>query len=183
MLSSRYYYRLAGAFLISFFSFTMRTNAQDMDSKIRAVFIYNFTKHINWPESAAGTNLVIGVVGDETIAAELEKMTAGAKSGSSRNLVIKRVASGNLTGPLTSYHILYFSNKETETIKGLADASAKASVMLISEGMGTTRKGSTISFFKDENNKIKFELNKRSLEERNLKASGDLLRLAILVEN
>jgi len=157
--------------------------AQGLESKIRAVFIYNFTRHINWPESAGNGNFVIGVVSDEALATELEKMTSNIKLNNTRSVVVKRIASNAAIGPYQNYHILYFSNKDAGTIKALSDASVKIPVLLISEGAGMARKGSAMSFYKDPQDKIKFELNKQSLEARNLKASVDLVRLATLVEN
>ncbi len=155
--------------------------AQDVDSKIKAVFIYNFTKHINWP-SASGT-FVIGVLGDLPLASELETMMSKLKGNSNTSFVIKKIASGGNMNSLKDCQILYVSSKENKTLQSIASATNNLPILLVSEGTGMTSKGSVLSFFKDDSNKIKFELNKKELDEHQLKVSNDLLKLAVLVNN
>jgi len=54
-----------------------KTIDQEMDtnSKIKAVYIYNFTKYIEWPEEYLMERFVVGILGkDESLFNELEKM-------------------------------------------------------------------------------------------------------------
>ncbi len=155
--------------------------AQSPESKIKAIFIYNFTRHINWPESA-GT-FTIGIVGESDLALELEKIITNSQASSTRTVVIKKLANTQAVGNAQGYNILYFSANESSSIKSVSDRTGKAPVLFITEGSGQSRKGSTISFFRDDASKIKFELNKTALESHSMKASGDLLRLAVLTEN
>lgn len=58
--------------------------AQDVNSKIKAIFIYNFTKYIEWPENQKQGDFVIGVLGNSNpnLNKELDKMAALSKIGS-----------------------------------------------------------------------------------------------------
>ncbi len=179
----RLLFKLPIYLFLFFFLFPIFASAQDLESKIKAIFIYNFTRHINWPETTTNGSFVIGIVGDNAVATELEKIVGNAKMGNNRPIVVKKITASNAIGVLQSYQVLYFSDKETSAIKPLAQKSSKLPVLFIGDGVGVARKSSSISFFKDTASKIKFELNKYSLEEHNLKASSDLLRLATLVEN
>lgn len=157
--------------------------AQDIDSKIRAVFIYNIAKNINWPDTAPKGDFVIGVVGDNMIASELDKMTTSTTIGNGRHIVVKKIAASHAVGLIETYHLLYFSGKETPNMQPLANNSSTLPILIIGEKTDNSCKGSTLCFYKDSHNKIRLELHKLLLEERHLKATNDLVRLAMTVDN
>ncbi|NQX98509.1 MAG: YfiR family protein, partial [Flavobacteriales bacterium] len=60
----------------------------DTNSKMKAIFIMNFTKLIEWPASYQKGNFVVGVVGNSPLYAELIKM-ARTKKVANQSLEIK----------------------------------------------------------------------------------------------
>ncbi len=175
----KYLFLLALGLFLSGFS---RVSAQEIDSKLTCVFIYNFTKYIKWPATTETGDFVIGILGESPIEAELVKLTSKLKVNGVRNIVVKKLAP-TATGPtLQGCHILYISNKLNKQLKDIAATINEAPVLMISEGMGMTNKGSVISIYIDEDtDKIKLELNKKTLENHKMKASSELLALAVVI--
>ena len=68
-------------------------------------------------------------------------------------------------------------NKDFEAIKSTV---AGKSILTITDGNGMGEKGSSINF-KTVDNKLKFELNQKAIEAENLKVSGTLSSMAILI--
>ncbi|MDJ1485243.1 YfiR family protein [Cytophagaceae bacterium YF14B1] len=157
--------------------------AQDIESKMRAIFIYNIAKNINWPESAPKGDFVIGIVGDNSIAGELDKMISNTTTHNGRTTIVKKIAASHAVGVIENYHILYFSTKETQAMQPIITNATKLPVLLIGEKADNSCKGSTLCFSKDTNNKLRLELHKLSLEQHRLKATNDLLRIATVIDN
>ncbi|OQX73103.1 MAG: hypothetical protein B6D64_14350, partial [Bacteroidetes bacterium 4484_276] len=62
-------------------------NAQN--EKLQTVFIYNFTKHIEWPPEYSSGDFVIGVLGNSPIIEEIEKLAKSRKIGNQKIVVNK----------------------------------------------------------------------------------------------
>jgi len=161
---------------------TTPLQAQSLDGKVTSIFIYNFTKYIKWPSSAESGDFVIGIIGETPVEAELQKLTAKVKVNGVRPISIKKITSITNTAAMQGCHILYISDKGSRALKEITAAVGNASVLVVSEGMGMVNKGSIISIYVDEEtDKIKLELNKKVLEQHQLKASSDLLALAVVI--
>ncbi len=166
----------------AFFFGSSQVFAQAIDSKITCVFVYNFTKYIKWPPAAESGDFVIGILGNTPVEGELTKLTGKLKVSGTRTIVIKKINSASNAAALQSCNILYISNKESKALKEINATIGDAPVLMVSEGMGLTSKGSCISIYIDEDSdKIKLELNKKVLESHKLKASSELLNLAVLI--
>jgi hypothetical protein len=66
--------------------------AQTADYRFHSVFIYNFTKYIQWPAEHQSGDFIIGVLGSSAISAELEKMAANKTVGAQK-IVVKKFKS------------------------------------------------------------------------------------------
>ena len=147
------------------------------NAKVKAVFIYNFTKYIEWPPEYKQGNFVITIVGYPVLAEELNKMAQKNKSGA-QPFTIQHVNSVNEVGKC---HILYLGPGKTPALSQAIEKVKKQSTLLITEGEGCTKKGAAINFVFLEN-KQKFELNKNNAGSHKLLVSSNLASLAILVE-
>ncbi len=148
--------------------------AQANDYRIHAVFLYNFTKYVQWPTANQAGDFVIGVVGNSPIYDELTKIMTGKTAGSQK-IVIKKFKNADDVG---SCHMLFVpSNISFESVQ--AKLSGKPT-LLITEKPGLAQKGSNINFvIKD--NKWRFELNENSTRSSGLKVASELAKLAITV--
>jgi hypothetical protein len=154
--------------------------AQDPNTtaaKVKAVFIYNFTKYIEWPPEYKQGNFVITIVGYPVLAEELNKMAQKNKSGA-QPFTIQHVNSVSEVGKC---HILYLGPGKTSGLVQAIEKVKKHSTLVITEGDGCTKKGAAINFVFHEN-KQKFELNKTNAGNHKLLVSSNLASLAIIVE-
>jgi hypothetical protein len=149
-------------------------SSQAQDYKFHSVFMYNFTKYIQWPSNYQSGDFIIAVLGDSPIIEHLNKMAEGKTVGSQKFL-IKKYSSVN---DIQNCHILFIpSNKSNEFDKVQLKLEG-LSTLLITEKDGLGHKGSGINFIIVDG-EWKFELNKKSTEKSNLKVSTELARLAI----
>lgn len=141
------------------------------------MFVYNFTKYFEWPQSYKDGNFVIGVLGNSSLLSELNTMASTKKVGN-QSFEIKPFANA---GEITNCHILIVAPNVTTPLSEILSKIKKNSTLLITEKQGFAKQGAAINFVV-QNNKPAFELNKTSAEKQDLKVSTNLLSLAILVE-
>ena len=153
--------------------------AQDVNSKIKSIFIYNFTKYIDWPENQKQGDFVIGVLGatNTNLIKELEKMSQISKVGS-RNFTIKVFHSVDEIGKC---QLLFISADKSGLISSAMQKVAKNNTLVIGENAGLIKKGAVINFVYHDN-KQKFELSKNNAEKAGLIVSSSLVNMAILEE-
>jgi hypothetical protein len=148
--------------------------SQTNDYRFHSVFIYNFTKYIQWPPAQQTGDFVIAVVGNSPVYDELEKITINKMVGNQK-IVVKKYRS---VGEIDNCQILYVPGNASfdavyEKIKGKP-------VLMITEKTGLAQKGSGINFIMQDS-KWKFELNESATQHAGLKVSKELSKLAILV--
>ena len=93
-----------------------QTQMRDTNAKIKAVFLYNFTKYIEWPEGKREGNFVIGVLGQSPVFSELANSAHknNEKPSAVRYLDIK---SCNDVNSIAECHMLYIPNGSSEMLK------------------------------------------------------------------
>lgn len=149
----------------------------DTNAKIKAVFIYNFTKYIEWPQSYKEGEFTIGIIGETSLYSELIKMTE-TKKVANQTLEVKKFESPS---DVTKCHILYVCKDESGNITDIIKKLKNNSTLLVTEDNGLMEKGSGINFI-IKDNRQKFELNKGNVEKYKLKVSSNLEALAFTVK-
>ncbi len=149
----------------------------DTNSKMKAIFIMNFTKLVEWPATYREGNFVIGVVGESPLYNELDKM-AKIKKVANQSLQVKRFKTPS---EITKCHIVYVSKEKSEEIGAVVKKVKSSSTLIITEKQGLVDKGAGINFIV-KNNRQKFELNKGNVEKYKLKVSSNLEALAYSVK-
>jgi hypothetical protein len=125
------------------------THAQPSLFHTYAVFVQSFARYSSWPALTNGFKVV--VVGNTKAYDEIVKNVAGKTIAGSAAVVIK---------------------SDDDTI--MDDGKP---TMIIAEREGLHKKGAAMSFIVI-NNKLKFDINMKELEKRNLKISAQLTTLA-----
>lgn len=150
----------------------------DTNAKIKAVFLYNFTRYFEWPEAKKTGNFVIHVIGNNSsLLKELNDLSAKKMVG---NQKIEIKFSNEFDGK-SAPHILFVL---TESSKSLSDATSKLKgkgTLIIAEKEGAAKSGAAINFVVIEN-KQKFEYSKNSAVKAGLKTSEDFKSLAIAID-
>jgi len=77
--------------------------------------------------------------------------------------------------------ILFISEEESGNLKKIAELTSGTPVLLITEYNGLAHKGSCFNFI-TVNDRLKLEINKSNVEQRNLHIASELLDLAIIIK-
>lgn len=167
--------------LIVLFSSVLPAAEANLEYKIKAGYLYNFTKFITWPELKSPTfNLcIVGADPFGPIIDPIEKKTAFARS-----IKIIRL-------PETEYlafseakfdcHILYLG--ETSNPKTVLEKTRhpkKTATLIVGEQEELIQNGEMINFV-NRDGKIKLQINLQSVKQSELKISAKLLEIAELV--
>ncbi|RLD62286.1 MAG: YfiR family protein [Bacteroidetes bacterium] len=168
-------------FILFIFLFLSLTTSKvfSQEIKFKAIFIYNFTKHFEWPPNAKTGDFVIGVVGKSQLYDKLSQMTTGKKAGN-QPIVVKKFRS---TKELTQCHILFISefNSGTNSMKTALAKIGNFPTLIVTEKEGMAYKNAAINFvIKDQ--KMQFEMNTSNIAKCGLKVSKYLQNLAIIVK-
>jgi hypothetical protein len=147
--------------------------------EVKAAFLLNFARLIQWPDSAfpdAQDPIVLGVLGKDPFEGTLEDLVADKKVGT-RSIKVRRVAR---LADVPSCHIVFVSAPEPSPVKEIVAAAQGTSVLLIGDSQDFARHGGAINFYVEEG-KVRFAINRRAAEAAGLKISSRMLRLAKLV--
>jgi hypothetical protein len=163
-------------FFALFFTATLASHAQ-ADYRFHSIFIYNFTKYIQWPAAQQSGDFVIGVLGNSTsVIDELTKVTANKTVGTQK-IVVKKFKSAAEAGDC---HILFIPSSGSHNFDDVQSKLKGKPTLVITEKTGLAQKGSGINFIMQDN-KWKFELNEAATQSAGLKVSRELSQLAISV--
>jgi hypothetical protein len=144
--------------------------------EIHAAMLYNFIKYVQWPNESEPGEFVVGVIGEENVFKTLQTWYDGKPKGN-KKYVIKKLASAAEAGDCQVVYVGKSKSKEFEAIKTSVGGK---SILTITDGNGLGQKGSCINF-KVIDGKLKFELNQTVVTTANLKVSGQLTSMAIVI--
>jgi hypothetical protein len=152
-------------------------DSQLTESKLKAAFLFNFAKYVEWPsDSFAGPTapLTIGILGDNPITGDLEAIVHD-RTIEERHIVIKPVQSAV---EATNCQVLYVGALAKEKVPQCLSDLGSAKVLTVGDTDHFIELGGMINFVK-ENNKIRFQINETAAKHAGLKISSKLLSLAI----
>jgi hypothetical protein len=149
---------------------------QPTEYQIKAAFLFNFARFVEWPPAAfasAGLPIVIGILGENPFGEDLARTIRG-KTIDNHPLVIKEFRSPT---EATNCHILFVSPKVKERLPDVFQGLKGASVLTVGETERFTESGGMINFFR-EGTKIRFQINKSAASRARLEISAKLMSLA-----
>lgn len=162
----------AGIFLTS----QVRISAE---YQVKAVFLYNFTHFVSWPDTlwaSADEPFVIGILGEDPFGNFIDQTVAG-ETYQGRQFVIKRMPKPQLTTreQVASCNLLYVAaNVNPRTVLELCNGLP---LLTVGESPDFTARGGVIRF-STRNKKIRLHINNQAAREGGLQVSPQLLRLA-----
>lgn len=146
--------------------------------RIKAAFLYNFVKFIQWPESAfidPESPVFICILGEEPLMEALQNLTAKTVRG--RRIVISHIK--NIRS-FKECHILFVAESKKSRIKHTISKFKGSPVLTVSDMDDFVKAGGMIGMVRVEN-KIRFQINLVSAQDSGLTISSQLLKLAINV--
>jgi len=166
-----------GLALLAAFTIAGRIAASADEYGVKAAFLLNFAKLVEWPADAApaaGMPIVFGVVGDESVTRAFTSGLEGARVDG-HAVEVRSVAEA---ADVAGCHIVFVaSDRSADAVVAAAPGHAALSV---GEADGFATHGGVINFF-SEGKKLRFEINTKAADRAGLKISSRLLRLAKLV--
>jgi len=161
---------------ILFFFLTGKAGAQDArEANLKAVFIYNFTKYIDWDTSRADNDFVIGVIGYSPVTGILNQI-ARTNMAKNKRIVIRTFSKPEEIG---GCNVLFIPGNIPYSLPSILERTGRG-VLTISEEDGYARQGSALNFVVI-NDKLKFEANLKAIYSAGLRAGSQLLKLAIII--
>jgi hypothetical protein len=148
---------------------------------IKAGYIYNFAKLVEWPSSAArkGQPMVIGVLGNDAFATVLERVVQG-KTIDERPLVVKRLRTRDFKD--CSCQILFLAAAQSTRTDDVVQFQNASSVLTVAEAPEFAKRGGIIAMTL-EDSKVRFAVNVDAATQASLNISSRLLALASIVHS
>jgi hypothetical protein len=146
--------------------------------KVKAAFLVNFARFVEWPKEAfddAGSPFVIGVLGPDPFGPDLEEALRG-KTVHGRGLVIRRF---NRTSDLGRCQMLFIG--EGQAAKALRDRGPLKNMGVLTVGEEDGRRADTMIRFLRQDDKVRFEVDLAAAKRAGLTLSSKLLRVGKLV--
>ncbi len=177
-LRARSRFLVVGACVCAMLIAAPRSRAQEGASEyeVKAAFLFNFVKFIEWPDDAftdSHSPIVIGILGQDPFEGAMDRTISG-KSVNSRPLVVKRLSQAH---EARSCHIVFVCSSEKKRLAQIFGSLVGANVLTVSETDDFLRAGGAINFV-IENHRVRFEVNTIAAHRARLKISSKLLQLA-----
>jgi hypothetical protein len=145
--------------------------------KYQSVFIYSFTRYVQWPDAYNQGDFEILVLGECPLLDELKAMAASKKVQGDRAIKVTRI---NTPGEIRKCNILYVPAGKSAMMDDIIAKVNTQSILMVTDEPGMGLKGSDINFI-TKDGKLTFELNQGALNRQNLKVSIELTRLAVVI--
>lgn len=148
---------------------------QATEAGIKAAFLYKFAGYIEWPANAftaPDAPFVIGVVGSDEVAGELERLVPG-RSITNRPVVVRRLREGE---PPKGVHIV-FVGRAVANVGAIARAAQQSGALVVTETERGLEAGSSINFVLVDD-RVGFEVSLDAAERSGHRISSRMLAVA-----
>ena len=150
----------------------------DTQAKIKAIYIYGFTKYFEWTGNKEG-NFTITVLGENPgLINELNNTIKNKFVGSQK----VELRNHQTIHEIEKTSILYIAPDKSHLLTEALSKFKGKSVLIITEKQGLAKVGAAINFIVEEN-KQKFELNKTAAAKAGLNVGSGIEKLAANVFN
>jgi uncharacterized protein DUF4154 len=146
------------------------------DVEVKAAFLYNFAKFTQWPALAAGTPLVLCVLGDDAVGAALNGTIHGQQIDG-HGLEVRRLGTDISA---QSCHVLFAAGSEIRRASPTLDSVRLLPILTVSDASGFAQTSGMIELFV-EGGHMRFAVNVDSVQRSGLHLSSRLLGLAKIV--
>jgi hypothetical protein len=145
---------------------------------VKAAFLVNFAKFVEWPATAADGRVTVCVAGDERVAASLKAATHAA-SPDSRVVAVRVLAPEDSP---RSCHIVFVGVDNRRRVLALLDSREAVPILTVGDSEGFAQTGGMIELFL-ERGRMRFAVNVDAVERSRLRLSSRLLGLAKIVKD
>ncbi|HKI02625.1 MAG TPA: YfiR family protein [Thermoanaerobaculia bacterium] len=146
---------------------------------VKAAFLYNFTKFVEWPDSVFPgdrSNFQVCVLGADPFGKSLQVIADEQVAG--RGITLLRTP--KMSDP-EGCQILFICQSEKEDLTEILAELRDVPVLTVGDTSGFIDRGGIINFTL-EGGKVRFEINQEAADRAGIKISSKLLRLATRVK-
>lgn len=143
---------------------------------VKAAFLYNMPKFVEWPPQSfaeADAPIVFGILGPNPVGDVLETMAKDRKLNG-RNIVVIHVETVEAA---KAVQVLFVAARESWRFAAMQPALQHSPVLTVGESQEFIDNGGVIRFVPVDD-KLRFEINMTSAEQTGLKVSAQLQKLA-----
>jgi len=144
---------------------------QVSDAQVKAAFLFNFAKFVQWPGPTDGP-LVIAIAGDDYFA-EIVTQTIRGRNINGRELTARRLATGD---DPAGCQVLFVGLTRPSDVADLMQRIHQP-MLTVGETVQFLRDGGMVRFYL-ENNRVRFEISQKNALAAGLKVSAELLAFA-----
>ena len=146
--------------------------------RVKAAFLYNFGAYVEWPPSAvASPELKIAVIGAESVATELRRISSGRTI---QGRVVKVIELSSVSD-IEDAQIVFVGHASEPNLRRVLSALRERPVLTVTESPDALKLGSIINFAIIER-RVRFEASLASARVAGLELSSRLLAIALRVE-
>jgi len=146
------------------------------ESGVKAAFLYKFANYIEWPPNAFASPsapLVIGVLGAEDVAAELDRIVPG-RNVNGHPVAVKRLKNGESAAGV---HILFLAREQGGGAAAVRAAREQGALTVTEAERGLESLGSAINFVTG-GERVAFEVSLDAAEKSGHRISSRMLAVA-----
>ncbi len=166
--------------LLPAYSFASHPGSEkNLEYKVKAAYLYNFTKFITWPDNALSVlnkeNLNICILGKDPFGRKIDLLSNKVAKG---HIVIIKYMDQFKTDK--KCHVVYISKSKEKNVISIIEELSRKNILTVSDIDGFAFKGGCISLgvFRG---KVRFNVNLKATYNADLKVSAKLLELARVV--
>jgi hypothetical protein len=154
--------------------------AAPSEYQVKAVFLFNFGKFVEWPDETFDTPqapFVICVLGEDPFGQTLDDVVRG-ESVDSRSLVVRRSQDAN---DIAGCNILFVGRRDEPLLADALAAARGRNILTVTDIEGAERRGAVIVLYNDDN-RIRMRINLAAARANHLVISSKLLRPAEVID-
>jgi hypothetical protein len=147
------------------------------ESQLKAAYLVNFLKFVDWPATLGGVDLLVCVRGAAGVHDAL-KANSGKTTIGARSLAVRDLAGGE---SVNGCNALYIGSDARRLGALLTAEEAALPLLTVSDAEGFARREGIIELV-TETNRLRFNINLNNARRAGLRLSAGLLQLAASVE-
>lgn len=145
--------------------------------QLKAAFIYNFTRFVDWPPSPTPRSntapFVISVLNEDRLADRILELVKGEQLNG-RPIIVRRLDNRS---EIANCNILYVSVRDASDMKNQLTTINRRGILTVSDNPNFARWGGLVRFFK-EDNKLRMQINIEQARAARFSMSSKLLSIS-----
>jgi len=149
--------------------------------QVKAAFLYNFIKFVQWPEEKpadSNDTITIAVIGNHKFGNAFESIKG--KKVKDKKIIVKffpAFDNSDDKNPLKKCHLFFICPSEKQHLKDIIEIASQASILTVGDMNGLIDDGGIIQFIMQDK-KVRFQINLSAARRAKIKIRSQLLRLA-----